>query len=1086
MNNKIFFQFIAIIAVLSGYSQNTIWNRITETATAGQELLDRTSKPETFYLYSLDINSLRQQLEPAPQRGQGYTSNVIIPFPDGNGTMKNYRIYRADVMHAELTAKYPGIQSYAGQGVSDASATIRFSVTPLGFYNITHAVEGTSYIDPYTKNLENYIVYKREGLTTTRSFYCGVEDDGLHPQPKSMGVQPMSVASSDGLLRTYRLAMACTVEYAAFHINAAGLNDGTLEEKKEAVLAAMNITVARVNSIYERDLSITLQLIPDNEDIIFIESDEFDNANTNGILVYQSQEVIDDVIGFDNYDIGHTVSTGGGGLAQLYSPCSGGKARGITGLPSPVGDPFDVDYVSHEMGHQFGGRHSFNNSCNGNRSNPTAYEPGSGSTIMAYAGICPPNVQSNSDAHFHAYSIAEMSYFISNDGDCGENEDTGNIPPVVDAGPDYTIPNGTPFILAGTASDANGDAMTYNWEQLDNEISEQPPVPDATEGPNFRSLPSKDVPERFMPDIEDVLNNNLTPTWEVISDVAREFNFVFTVRDNNISGGQVVSDVMNVNVSGVAGPFKVTSPDDAVSWQAGTNQNVTWNVAGTTANGVDTPFVDIFLSTDGGYTYPVILASKVPNDGSEVITVPNLPGSASRIMVKGYENIFYDLSDTDFTITEPAAAMAIAITEQQNITDCAGNEVSYTIMYNAYAGFNDESVFSTTGLPEGSMVTFSPESVQDDDTVIMTITTPAATAPGLYAITVTATSGTETSMANVYLEIIDSTFGVLNLILPVNDDNAVFNQTLFDWSDDTNATGYQIEIATDEDFTTIIAEAVVTESEYTAILEEATQYYWRVRPLNEACAGNYTNTNVFMTGITECNDYTATDTPVAIPDDAVTTVTSEIVVNADAPVQNVIVAMNISHTWVGDLSVRLISPQGTSVQLVTEQCENENNINAVFDDAGIPLICGNDPVINGTIQPEEALAAFNGVSPEGIWTLEVSDGFAEDGGAINSWSLDICTTEEAPTGSSETFKASDFILYPNPNNGEFTLHYTPVSDTDITVSVYDIRGRQLLNQAYKNSGTFEKLLSLGAAEAGVYLVTIQDGKNRVTKKIIVQ
>lgn len=1077
-----------VMAVVFSYSnaQNQIWNRIDSKTVVGLELLERTSQPETFYLYSLNLDTLKDQLHNAPKRNSGEVSNVIVPFPTGNGTIKYYRVYRADVVHPELAAKYGNLKSFVGQDVNNASSIIRFSITTFGLHTMTQSVDGTSYIDPYTKDQQYYISYKREGLITSRTFRCDVTDNAdIHQHEKSAN-QPMGVASDDGILRTYRLALACTIEYAAFHIDAADLNDGTLEEQKEAVLAAMVVTITRVNSIYEIDLSITLQLIPENEDIIFVESDDFTNSNEGNALLFESQIVIDNIIGSENYDIGHTVSTGGGGIAQLYSPCSGNKARGITGLPSPVGDPYDVDYVAHEMGHQFGGRHSFNNSCNGNRSNATAYEPGSGSTIMAYAGICPPNVQSNSDAHFHAFSIAEMSAFIADGGDCGENEVTGNIAPVADAGEDYIIPFSTPFILSGRATDANDDDMTYNWEQLDNEISEQPPLPTNIEGPNFRSLPSKEVPERYMPDIVDVLNNNLTPTWEVVSSVSREFNFAFTVRDNNVLGGQVSSDVMNVTVSGVAGPFIVTTPNTDVSWQAGTNKNVTWDVAGTTENGVDAAYVDIYLSTDGGLTYPIVLASKVPNDGSEIIAVPNMPGTDNRIMVKGYEHIFYDLSNTDFTITEPEATMAIDVSGDQNLADCITSEVTYILNYNAYNGFDDETSFSVIGAPEGSTITFTPETADEDGTVIMAITTAAGTAAGFYSITVEATSGSITKNINVYLELIEANFGTINLLSPENEEITVFNQTTFDWSDATGATGYEIEIATDEDFDEVIINTIVPQSTYTLLLDDSTQYFWRVRPVNDTCPGVYGETSEFTTGITECNDYVSADVPVSISNTSQSIVNSTITITDDVPVQNITVSVDIAHTWVSDLTATLISPEGTEVQLFSDDCDNENNIDAIFDDTGNESECNGDPVISGIILPDELLSAFDGESTEGTWTLEVIDEFNEDGGAINGWSLNICTTAPIPVGSSDVFDSNTFIVYPNPNDGQFTIKYTSGTGSDIKVIVHDVRGRKILNDTFTNNGLIEQSLSLQNAEAGIYLVTVQDADNRITRKIIVQ
>jgi hypothetical protein len=459
--------------------------------------------------------------------------------------------------------------------------------------------------------------------------------------------------ASDGRFRTFRLAMACTIEYAAFHVNAAGLGAGTLAQKKGAVLSAMTVTMTRVNGIYERDMSLRMVLIANQDPLIFIDNDNFSNNNANA-LINESQAQITAIAGAANFDIGHTVSTGGGGLAgpaPCYDPR---KASGITGSGAPVGDPYDVDYVAHEMGHQFGANHTFNNYCNDNRNDATAVEPGSGSTIMAYAGICGPNVQSNSDAHFHAVSIAEMVDMINTYSTCANTVLSGNTPPVVNAGGNYTIPRATAFVLKGSASDVNGDALTYCWEQTDTQISTQPPVQSAASGPNYRSRIPSVSPDRYMPPLANVVAGNLVPTWEVTPSVARTMNFALTVRDNRSPlGGQTSRGDMVVTVSGVAGPFVVTSQNTTgVSYTGLTNQMFTWNVAGTTANNVNTANVKISLSTDNGVTFPTVLSASTPNDGSESLTIPNGINSTNcRIKIEAINNLFYSVNSTKFSIS---------------------------------------------------------------------------------------------------------------------------------------------------------------------------------------------------------------------------------------------------------------------------------------------------------------------------------------------------------------------------------------------------------------------------------------------------
>lgn len=633
----------------SGYAQSSLWSRVSEERISGLSKMDRAATPSQFELFSLNYNELKSQLQQAPLASNGVQSNVIITFPNPEGVLESFRIYETSEMHPDLAIRYSDIKSYSGQGIEDATATIRFSTTIFGLHAmVLSGKRSTVYIDTYTKDLGNYIIYEKNKLVSSRDRACLVNDQ--FEEAASQGLRNVeSTFASDGLFRTYRLAMACTIEYAAYHVTAAGLGAGTLAQKKAAVLAAMVVTMARVNGVFERDMSMKLQLVANNDLVIYIDSDSFTNDNANA-LINESQTTIDTNIGFNNYDIGHTVSTGGGGLAQSPSVCLTGKARGITGSPAPVGDAYDIDFVIHEMGHQFGASHTFNgiggNCTTGTRADAYAVEPGSGTTIMAYAGICSGvDVQPNSDDHFHAVSIAQMVTHVTGSGNCAVNVANNNTAPAVVAGPNYTIPNGTAFILKGAATDANNDALTYCWEQTNNNVSTQPPLASSTVGPNFRSFSPTTSPNRYMPAFSNVLAGNLAPTWEVVPTVARTMNFALTARDNRTpNGGQTNRSNMTVTAASV-GPFKVTNPDVVnASWTQGSTQTITWNVAGTTANGINTANVKILLSTDGGATFSTVIAESTTNDGTETITVPNIAAPYCRIMIESIGNIFYAVS----------------------------------------------------------------------------------------------------------------------------------------------------------------------------------------------------------------------------------------------------------------------------------------------------------------------------------------------------------------------------------------------------------------------------------------------------------
>jgi subtilisin-like proprotein convertase family protein len=1084
---KILFLSIAMFLVFINVEAQDLWNKVPENRLSQKEKMDRASMPSKYELYSLDMTILKNRLSTSPRDSQNKKSTTIIPFPNSNGQMENYIIYEAPVMEDGLAVKFQDIKSYIGKGIDDPTSSIRFSVTMFGLHVMSlSGKSGIFYIDTYTKDLNNYIVYNRSALGGNTSFNCGITDmdqkfeNDLLPKINNLRV-------SDSQFRNYRLAIACTIEYSAFHVAQAGVTGGTLAQKKAAVLAAMVVSMTRLNGLYERDMSLRMNLVANNDRIIFIDSDAFTNSPD---MINEIQPIVDDVvngIGAANYDIGHGFCTTDSGIAQLSSPCGGGKARGITGQINPVGDPFDIDYVAHEMGHQWGATHTQNNACN--RSAVSSYETGSGSTIMGYAGICAPNVQSNSDVHFHAVSIQQMTTFVTGSTSCGVWTNNANTPPTTNAGLDYTIPRSTAFVLKGTATDVNNDALTYCWEQYNNEVSAQPPVSTATSGPNFRSKPPTTSPERYMPSLPSIIANNLTPAWEIVPSVARTMNFALTVRDNRApNGGQTTRDDMVVTFANV-GPFLVSTPNTAISWTVGTNQSVTWDVAGTTANGINASNVDIFLSTDGGLTYPILLASNVPNDGSETITVPNNPGTLNRIMVRGYKHIFFDISNANFTITAATSSFAVAfsgVAEEQNKNSCS-DTVSYNISYSALSGFTGTTSFSAAGVPSGATINFSPTTMSSTSgVVVMTIGNLLAAPNGSFSIIVTATSGAVSKTVPFYL----TSGGAITLATPVNSATGQAPSLILTWSPNLNATSYTVQVSTNNTFTAIVSTGSVTTPNYTISgLAESTQYYWRVLPVSPTCTTAYTAPFTFRTGATACATTSSTNVPVTISATGTPTATSTLNILSGGTISDVNVIMNVSHSYVSDLIISLISPTGTEVQLLNGQCTTNNNINATFDDSGSALSCAASSgtttyTVSGTVIPNQALSGFNNQNSTGTWTLKISDGFNDDGGAINSWSLNICTVLP-PLGINEN-QFTDFSLFPNPNNGEFTIKLNSDTSNDIKVDVFDMRGRQVYEKSYSNTGAFDQNINLNSIQSGIYLVSISDGSRKTVKRILVE
>jgi len=532
--------------------------------------------------------------------------------------------------------------------------------------------------------LSSYSVYtSSDKIASLSKFECKVIATAHKDLDKSLAARPNA---DDGKLRNFRLALSVTGEYTSYF-------GGT----KALALAAINNSMTRVNGVFEKDFGVHMNLISNNDLVIYTSasSDPYSVASTgsNGAWNQELQTTLTNVIGSANYDIGHLfgASGGGGNAGCIGCVCKNpttsaplGKGSGFTspgdGIPS--GDNFDIDYVAHEMGHQFGGNHTFTHS---NEGTGVQMEPGSGSTIMGYAGITNLDVQPHSDPYFHAISIQQVTNYIKTTT-CQTTTVTGNAIPTANAGLDYTIPKSTPFMLTGVGTDANGDVLTYNWEQMNSQSTAAAPSATKTTGVNYRSYNPTTSPIRYFPKMSSILLGATTTagseiTVEALSSVARTLNFRLTVRDNRAGGPANNSDDTVITVNGTAGPFTVSSPNTAVSYVGNSTQTVTWSVAGTTANGVNYANVDILLSTNAGSTWTTLLAA-TPNDGTQAITIPNTPGTQKRIMVKGTNHIFFDVSNANFTITA-AATDTTAPTAPTSLTASGTTQTTTNLSWTA-------------------------------------------------------------------------------------------------------------------------------------------------------------------------------------------------------------------------------------------------------------------------------------------------------------------------------------------------------------------------------------------------------------------
>ncbi|KQM49970.1 reprolysin-like metallopeptidase [Chryseobacterium sp. Leaf201] len=671
-------------------------------------------------IYSLDFNGLKAVLSKAPKRlAAGEKSEIIISFPNAEGRMENFKVRENSNFEPQLASKYPDIKSYIGEGFGDSNSTVYFSISPLGLSSMEiYGDKSAVFIEPYSKDLSTYVVYKKSDKKDDLStFECTVIDVAQKGVSNTAGLAARPNAD-DARLRTFRLALSSTGEYTSYF-------GGT----KANALAAMNNTMTRVNGVFEKDFAARMVLIANNDAVIYTNSstDPYSPAAQMNNWNSQLQSTLTSVIGEANYDVGHLfgASGGGGNAGCIGCVCTNGsKGSGYTspsdGIPS--GDNFDIDYVAHELGHQFGGNHTFSNTNEGTGVN---MEPGSGSTIMGYAGITSQDVQPHSDAFFHAISIQQITNNIKAKT-CPVSTSTGNSIPTANAGSDYTIPKGTPFMLTGTGTDANGDALTYIWEQIDNASSSQTGASSAASatkasGPTFRSWTPTASPVRYFPRMASVLAGATTTagseiTVEALSNVARNYNFRFTVRDNRAGGSGNNSDDAVITVNGTAGPFSVSSQNSAATFSGGTSQTVTWNVAGTTANGVNAANVDILWSANSGTTWTTLLAG-TPNDGSQAVTIPNVSTTTGRIMVKGSNHIFFDVNNANITVnagsgavdvTAPTAPALSASGTTSTSTNLSWSGATDAVGVTGYEVYQGSSLIGSTASTSYTVTSLSP------------------------------------------------------------------------------------------------------------------------------------------------------------------------------------------------------------------------------------------------------------------------------------------------------------------------------------------------------------------------------------------
>ncbi len=968
---RLVFTFCLLFSMFSLWGQDSYWREVTQkdasqTFKAGTKL-----SPRKYHLDAVKFNAALQQ-----------SINIQTPlfFPDEAGILTPFSMSEQSSFSPELAVSHPNIRAYKGTALGQSAAVIYVAVSPQGLSVTAYSnkEQGYFFLEKESKS-ETYIGSSHKEVVTEKDFICQTLglDEVSKPKESAVGL------SKKATLKTYRLAVSASGDYTQYH-------GGTVA----GALAAINATVTRINALFGKDLGLQLELISQTTNVIYTDPD---TDPYGADLNEEIQNTLTSNIGEANYDIGHLFhkDNNSGNAGFVGAVCQDNKkGSAFSSGQFPEGRTYDIDFVAHEMGHQFGAFHTWSYESEGTGSQ---VEPGSGSTIMSYAGIVAgENVAANASDYFHAVSILEIGAYLDAYS-CETSELTDNEPPQIAPLNTYQIPIGTPFVLEAEVTDVDSQQqLTYGWEQGDNGV-----VTTAVFGPtnpvgaSFRSLEPSESPKRYFPKLANIKTGTLTTTqpqssqWETLSSVPRDYTFYLTVRDNEVSGAGVAIARTAVSMANRVGPFRILTPAAAQVFQAGDYVEVLWDVARTNGPELNTKTLSAYLSTDGGLSFPMLLSSEVLNDGQARFQLPNIEVPQARLMLKADNNPFFAVNTSDFSLTKRPLSLFVS---QTDLGICSGETLSLDakIQYDL-ALESPEITFS--GLPQGLSYTVMTEALSGT-TQISEINFQALpnTPAGSYTLVVDLSAASQQFTSTLALKIFGGDLPAPILLSPAADGIDQFTDLSFEWVASEGALNYEFQLSESLDFE-LLSDSLSTPFNiaYVNDLKGDTTYFWRVRSLNDCNQGVFGAVQSFKTAAVNCLSRT-NDMPVTIGSNDPNTVQSTLEFDDPLSITNLEVSIDLSHSYLSDLIVTLYAPSGKAAVLLANSCGISENVLATFSDEVAAFECENDPGVSGLVKPLSSLSVFRGESLEGIWRLEVKDVAEFDGGSINSFSIKACVS----------------------------------------------------------------------------------------------